>query len=171
MKLQRKEKRMKLRNKKTGDMVVFGEGIVDLNQIGCKNVVEMIEAGWADYEEPKDRGKYIISCGDNYIEPVCAGFSDKTIEKCNELGMLFETEEEAEKAVEKLKAWTRLKDKGFKVNSYDFDYLLYVHKDGTPVVKVICDFDCKTKEDRKDLDLLFGGEDQVKLIKESEEND
>lgn len=44
---------MKLRNKKTGEMAVFSEGIIDLNQIGCKNVAEMLDAGWQDYEEPK----------------------------------------------------------------------------------------------------------------------
>lgn len=48
---------MRLRNKKTGEIVVFGEGIVDLNQIGCKNVAEMMEAGWEDFPgESKDEG-------------------------------------------------------------------------------------------------------------------
>ena len=42
---------MRLKNKKTGEIVIFGEGIVDLNKIGCKNVAEMMEAGWEDYEE------------------------------------------------------------------------------------------------------------------------
>ena len=44
---------MKLINKKTGEIAIFGKGIVDLNQIGCKNVAEMMMAGWEDYEEPK----------------------------------------------------------------------------------------------------------------------
>ena len=39
---------MQLRNKKTGEIVIFGEGIVDLNKIGCKNVAEMMEAGWEE---------------------------------------------------------------------------------------------------------------------------
>ena len=43
---------MRLINKKTGEIVIFGEGIVDLNKIGCKNAAEMMEAGWEDCEEP-----------------------------------------------------------------------------------------------------------------------
>jgi len=110
---------MKLQNDQTGQVENF---CIDKDQIcSCDrafvydSLAQLQEAGWKDYEEPKDWGEYIISCGNNYIEPVCAGFSDKTIEKCNELGMLFETKEEAEKAVEKLKAWKRLKDKGFRI--------------------------------------------------------
>ena len=36
-----------------------------------------------------------------------------------ELGIAFKTEEEAEKTVEKLKAWKRLKDKGFSFGGWE----------------------------------------------------
>lgn len=36
------------------------------------------------------------------------------VEEYKEIGNYFETKEEAEKAVEQLKAWKRLKDKGFE---------------------------------------------------------
>jgi hypothetical protein len=125
---------MKLRNKKTGEIIdgyirengnfhvaVFKKdytGSLEDQRSEWYFSLAELNKEWEDYEEPKDWGGYIISCGDNYIEPVCAGFSDKTIEKCNELGMLFETKEEALKAVEKLKAWKRLKDKGFRFEGW-----------------------------------------------------
>jgi hypothetical protein len=136
---------MKLRNNKTGEIVVFGEGIVDLNQIGCKNVAEMIEAGWKDYEERK--WYWYISDVD-FNRDTDDGFAvDK---KRKEIGNYFETKEQAEKAVEKLKAWTRLKDKGFKWRYYAIgdggQFRAYFSiKDGVDI--------------GADLDLLFGGEE------------
>lgn len=144
---------MKLRNKKTGEIVIFGEGIVDLNQIGCKNVVEMIEAGWEDYEEPKLF--YVVDL-DGEILP--SNFEDKTIEKSKELGNYFETEEEAEKAVEKLKAWKRLKDKGFRFDHiHSIDGVSIKHKDldQYAIIAYADEDGC----DRESLDLLFGGEE------------
>ena len=70
----------------------------------------------------------------------------------NSIGNSFPTSEEAEKVVEKLRAWKRLRDKGFKfvgwedTNNYLNDILFelpYMEWD-----KNVCD----------DLDLLFGGE-------------
>lgn len=139
---------MKIRNKKTGEVVVFGEGIVDLNQIGCKNVAEMIEAGWEDYEEPK---KYwLISPVDADVEQTeMDGDEVDTFNK--QIGNYFETKEEAEKAVGKLKAWKRLKDKGFKFNDYHI-----------PAGEIYFDMEIpkgSLDEIAKDLDLLFGGEE------------
>lgn len=58
------------------------------------------------------------------------------IEDCQlEIGNYFKTKEEADKAVEKLKAWKRLKDKGFR---FDGDYCIAGVE--------------------KDFDLLFGGD-------------
>lgn len=70
--------------------------------------------------------------------------------KKTEIGIYFETEEEAEKAVEKLKAWKRLKDKGFKWRYYSLGdgnkFRVYFSiKDGADI--------------GTDLDLLFGGEE------------
>ena len=42
---------MVLKNKYTGEIVVFSPGVVDFNRIGCKNYGETIEAGWEDYTE------------------------------------------------------------------------------------------------------------------------
>ena len=58
----------------------------------------------------------------------------------------FETREEAEKAVEKLKAWTRLKDKGFK-------FVVCYHDDESIKYKPSKDYSGMYE----DLDLLFEG--------------
>jgi hypothetical protein len=141
---------MKLRNKKTGEIVVFGEGVVDLTKIGCKNVAEMMEAGWEDYE-PKV--VYYISW-----DGMVLNSADKTgWQNAKAIGNYFETEEEAEKAVEKLKAWKRLKDKGFDfagvftengVNEIDFEI-----SNGEKWN------DEQIEEFEDDLQLLFGGEE------------
>lgn len=71
--------------------------------------------------------------------------------KRKEIGNYFETKEEAEKAVEKLKAWKRLKDKGFRFERY----LLGGEYGNTITFSNYIECDDKT---RADLDLLFGGE-------------
>ena len=78
-------------------------------------------------------------------------------EACKEIGNYFETKEEAEKAVEKLKAWKRLKDKGFEFDGWTID-------DGLKI-SIRTNFEGgniyseSEKEIRSDLDLLFGGEE------------
>jgi hypothetical protein len=66
-----------------------------------------------------------------------------------EYGIKFATEEQAEKAVEKLEAWKRLKNGGFKFKGY------YLGLGGNFSIK----FETGTKCNTKDLDLLFSGED------------
>lgn len=41
---------MKLINKKTGEIVVCGEGIIEFKTFGCKNFAEFLESGWEDYK-------------------------------------------------------------------------------------------------------------------------
>ena len=66
----------------------------------------------------------------------------------------YSTEEEAEKVVEKLKAWKRLKDNGFKFQFWCSSY-------SGDTISFFIDWinaDSK-KEIEDDLELLFGGED------------
>ena len=74
-------------------------------------------------------------------------------ERQKEIGNYFETKEEAEKAVEKLKAWKRLRDKGFRFNGW-----IREHKKGSADV-TIASFIDEDYDATKDLDLLFGGEE------------
>ena len=150
---------MKLRNNQTGEIVVFGEGIVDLNHFGCKNVAEMIEAGWEDYEEPKeywwiDTGSIPMVRKSN--NPILSTAED--IDK--EIGNYFETEEEAEKAVEKLKAWKRLKDKGVVFDS--FEEVESCDNRYHFTFSVRCDryWSDRLHSVDADLKLLFGGGDE-----------
>lgn len=107
----------KLQNKKTGEICEFMihkrvENSKDGNPV-YEPFTDSVE-DWKDYEDPKYEDGWLISCGTDYIQPVYAGFSDETLKKVDELGLLFETEEDAKNAVEKLKALKRLRDKGFK---------------------------------------------------------
>jgi hypothetical protein len=103
---------------------------------------------WEDYEEPK-RTWYIDTWGSiRELEAmeIPIGWEEKPI-------LEFETKEEAEKAVEKLKAWKRLKDKVFefvgcfKDNTINFEFV------GRPLSYE------EGEEAEQDLAFLFGGEE------------
>lgn len=144
---------MKLRNKKTGEIIEVN--IYKTDGYGYRDVFSSVEGEdslaefneeWEDVpEEPK---------GYWFIAELCAGLqkkqdTDNGEDRFNkEIGNYFETKEEAEKAVEKLKAWKRLKDKGFRFSYHSF-------LDRTISYKVpVAD-----EKIGKDLDLLFGGEE------------
>ena len=107
-----------------------------------------------DYEEPKNH--WYIDCDGEVLEPtesLCTSSQEDLIS----IGNYFETKEEAEKAVLKLKAWKRLKDAGLKFT--DFNYNLdetsssTISADGKICFEMMC-----YKYFSDDLDLLFGGE-------------
>lgn len=138
---------MKLRNKKTGEIAdLEHEGLVKSNPRG-KLVVWKFNAN--DFVEYDSLAELNEEWEDAPEEP-------KGIKSVGNIGSSVHIElgskEEAEKAVEKLKAWKRLKDKGFEFCEYDDGYKhdfnsghieFYVENDGGVL---------------KDLDLLFGGE-------------
>lgn len=110
---------MKIRIKETGELLedvkfidttlhkitiqYLDDGV--LRECVVKNLSDIEEV--KDYEEPK--GHWYL----NYMGDVLhTEFESINPEK--KIGNYFETKEEAEKAVEKLKAWKRLKDKGFR---------------------------------------------------------
>ena len=67
------------------------------------------------------------------------------------LSCLKGASEEAEKAVEKLKAWKRLKDKGFRFRFWQ--------NDGTIFFEMPRDEQEWSSHTRDDINLLFGGEE------------
>ena len=105
-------------------------------------------------EEPKEwwyidiHGPHKVTNNDEYYQQVRAA--------SKEIGNYFETKEEAEKAVEKLKAFKRLKDKGFRFEGFDV-----VNRE---LDNIICgqvyfkagNYD--REEIKSDLDLLFSWE-------------
>lgn len=160
---------MKLRNKETGEIRKLR---LKDNHLQLKSEemdkwydyddLDYLAQWWERYEE--DELFYIISAEhkDGYT---CALKKDykELCDTAKEFGLGFETEKEAAKAVKKLKAWKRLKDKGFRLDCYMrrsdwaglsevkalenlIDITVYLPKD-------------KIKEMEADLDLLFGGEE------------
>ena len=118
---------MKLRNKKTGEIVEFGylqsDYVAPLVLTTYENdkpkmysyaSLAELNAEWEDYKEPK--GYWYIRDGGNIDHNL---YGKSIINRHKEIGNYFETKEEAEKAVEKLKAWKRLKDKGSKIIDYE----------------------------------------------------
>ena len=148
---------MKLRNKKTGEIVkVVGYvktgddrmffRFEDDNGIYKKeyNSLSEVNAEWEDVpEEPKEYW-YIDIDGEIMFDNV----EDDTVKVMREIGNYFSSREEAEQAVEKLKAWKRLKDNGFRFYGWNRRYCDEIN------------FQLDVTEDlSKDLDLLFSGED------------
>lgn len=157
---------MKLRNKKTGEI---GRLHCDMNVSPAKygvfedadtirghyweyHSLAELNKEWEDYEESEEFW-YINECGDVLKYKYDGGCSCPILE-AEEIGNRFETKEEAEKAVEKLKAWTRMKKCGFRFWNLDTVHL-----------KIGYSFENYTKEDipqlKKDLALIFGGEDEI----------
>lgn len=159
---------MKLRNKKTGEVFNFViKAETDPTESHFKlrtgsggwedglvyGSLEELNEEWEDYEEPDTY--YYISDLVN-IESLTNDHGcilpeeiwGKGIKRRKEVGNYFETKEEAEKAIKKLKAWKRLKDKGFGFESWfggSKDISFYIDE-------------CIDEDIAKDLDLLFGGE-------------
>ena len=148
---------MKLRNKKTGEIVewfnntdgIFPDSLAELNK------------DWEDYEEPEEDFWYIDSDCETYGVSRAFNQNDSDDVLFNKsIGNYFETREEAEKTVERLRAWKRLKDKGFRfklspaVGSLDINpdkFQIEVNAD-MPVKWFTCD------AVQKDLEACFGGE-------------
>ena len=142
---------MKLQNKETGeirDFIINKDKIQTSNAVDCWEYSSLAKLNeeWKDYEKPKV-AYFIDAQGD-----VCL-FTDSVYDdwtKEEQIGNKFKTEEEAEKAVEKLKAWQRLKDKGFRFTGFS---------GGSTFIEFTFDKPGEPGSAYKDLDLLFGGKD------------
>ena len=146
---------MKLRNKKTGEIAdqvwwdnEADELCINGNKMYFYGSLADLNEEWEDYEEPKeywfiDYGGRIRAINDS---------DDEEDKARKQIGNYFETKEEAELAVRKLKAWKRLKDKGFRFWTIDPIHL-----------KIGYSFENYTEEDipelKKDLYFCFGGEE------------
>lgn len=162
---------MKLRNKKTGEILgSLGSFILqNPNGINCEaitkyNSLAELNEEWEDYEEPKKSKDhwFIQSNGIVKISQNLFGDTDYFEDMANEIGNLFETKEEAEKAVEKLKAWKRLEEAGFMVNSWNGSLGGEDHYDCCGRVNITAEVGDKDKRAtvKADLDLLFSQEDE-----------
>lgn len=152
---------MKLKNKRTGnimEIVIVDHGadweIRDMyadEHTQTYNSLAELNEEWCDApEEPKECW-YINEFG----TPTKADFvgRETLYDKCRKnFGNYFETKEEAEKTVERLRAWKRLKDKGFRFVKVD-DVERVIHFE----IPYRVGYD--SCEAEADLDLLFGGEE------------
>jgi hypothetical protein len=139
---------MKLRNKKTGE--IRNIKVLDTDEYLVEREVttwrgEPLTLAELNEEWEDSKGFWSIN-GDATIEHF-----DRLDENdlCKEIGNYFETKEEAEKAVEKLKAWKRLRGKGFRFNDFVGDAIYYE----------LSDEEIEKDDTREDLDLLFSQED------------
>lgn len=159
---------MKLKNKQTGevgnlvstnwDEVVLK--VLDDNgvQLGKYTSLAELNEEWKDAPEEPEEPEYYWYIGyKNDIRRTkyhhTSDFADNQVtETRKEIGNCFESLEEAEKALEKLKAWKRLKDKGFEFE--------WVDKDIGSIKFAFFDREGKiTKEMWQDIDTCFGGEE------------
>ena len=144
---------MKLRNKKTGKIINSDELLTDKFILDLfsrdfdyfNSKLHKINDEWEEYEAPKT---FFTIYYDGTISEFKDGDDDQ-IRDMKAIGNYFETKEEAEKAVEKLKAWKRLKDKGFKLDAVvDTFFCLDIFMKDEPYEAI-----------KDDLKIVFGGEE------------
>lgn len=153
---------MKIRNRKTGEVVDLCEGFIGdvccgeyiiVKPVACLNKEyrydswEKFVSEWEELEKPKNHwwidGLGGICCSN------CAEVSDEQ----KAIGNYFESEEEAEKALKVLKALKKLKDAGVKFDDWEKGPNTACGKMVTATAYI------DNLEDVKDsLDILFGDE-------------
>lgn len=152
---------MKLKNKKTGEIGYLyankneNYNVLDENDkvLAVYETLEAVVGEWQDYEEPKEYW-YMDYAG--FIRSAARTGNSWEVQK--KIGNCFETKEEAEKAVEKLKAWKRLKDKGFRFKDYTRKFDGFKRVDGS--VFIIAELDDEGVIGMIDeLNICFGGEE------------
>lgn len=158
---------MKLRNKTTGEIgnlisTNWNETaltIMDKDGVQLAKYTSLAELNteWEDYEEPKT---FFTIYYDGTISEFKGG-DDEQIRDMKEIGNYFETREEAERAIEKLNAWKRLKEAGFEFKKWKHKSLFSYHYgtvkqiDGYKIyIEAVSN---KLSDNMQDLDLLFGG--------------
>lgn len=174
---------MKLKNKRTGDIWEFDGGFsmkasqetaeragAISGSLTCyANSLAELNEEWEDYEEPKIKKYWWVSpldCGvvEDDLKWNESEYDDE-IDKFNvEIGNYFGSKEEAEQAVEKLRALKRLKDKGFRfegwqdLEAYDETERLIANRivDGENIIGFRMD---DYRDCIKDLNTCFGGEE------------
>ena len=135
---------MKLRNKKTGEIIES-----NILYISKYETLAELNEEWEDYKE--DKRYWYIDVDGEVMSKEFAWFNQAQ----DDIGNRFETKEEAEQAVEKLKAVKRLKDKRFRFHEW------YKPDGCDPFIVIETNIgldDVDNMKIQKDLDLLFGGE-------------
>lgn len=144
---------MKLRNKKTGEIIEF-DAILPVKDVSGDSVAHLEYNSLSElneeWEDAPEEYWYI-----DYDGGILCGESDNSSSEkmMISMGNHFESLEKADKAVEKLKAWKRLKDKGFKFNSCKIEMSEIV----VPEITITAFIDTEEPETLNLVNLLFGG--------------
>lgn len=151
---------MKLKNKKSGIIAdlsdeadISNDGINIVlycgEEIYCYNSLAELNAEWIDYEEPKE---YYWIDYDGKVKSFIDLYEWQ--DKMKEIGNYFNSKEDAYDALDKLKAYKRLKEAGFKFSGW-------AH---TPITKSLTGYNLHIKaysdklaDYMDDLQFLFGG--------------
>lgn len=164
---------MILKNKKTGEIGRVLRQLRDREEIriATDKKIYFVESlsqladEWEDYTVPEKEQYWFYNTLNNSVDYCDHDETDVDEIKDLEIGNHFKTKEEVEEAVVKLKAWKRLKDKGFRftgwedLNTLDPEDSLLVNRD---VVDGECVIGFRMSDYAdciKDLDLLFGSEE------------
>jgi hypothetical protein len=149
---------MKLKNKRTGEIVetvIVDHGaeweirnMYTGEDMQTYNSLAELNEEWEDYEE-EEKEYYTLDSSGQIWTTEC--FNKESIKNMKSIGNYFDTREEAELAVRKLKAWKRLKDKGFRFDNVNGCWIEFTLK------SAISDEDFE--QGQEDLHLLFGGEE------------
>lgn len=167
---------MLLKNKKTGEIgylrsinwnetafiIMDKDGI----QLAKYNSLAGLNSEWEDVpEEPKEYW-YISDFGYVLNHEINNKSVKSTIEEMKSIGNYFLSREEAELVVRKLKAWKRLKDKGFRFTGWedlgaklDMEDLMIFNREVIDTNNVIGFRIDDYRGCIKDLDTCFGGEE------------
>lgn len=137
---------MKLRNKVTGE-IVDGESVI----FSRFDSLAKINEAYEDYNENK--GFWYIDCDGSIFKCHIDNLNNADLSDFISINNKFKTLEEAEQALEKLKAWKRLKDRGIKFN------LDFVKNNINFTYKIDSNLYSTIEEERiifSDLKLIFG---------------
>lgn len=152
---------IQLRNKKSGKIATLAvDGALkyvqafaveddSMERLGEYKTLAELNAEWEDVPEPKEYWAIDCFSPDGELVSQFGRCSERIIENRKQIGNYFETKEEAEKAVQKFKAWKRLKNNGFRFLGIKDLIITYSlgNYDNSFITQI-----------NKDLELLFGGE-------------
>ena len=152
---------MKLRSKETGEIIpaeAREDGIYLFDKTTeqwNKYELPLLAEYWEYCREPKEFW-YISQDGGIFLDTDT--ITQDNADRLEAIGNYFKTEEEAEKAVEKLKAWKRLKDNGFSFegtnnNKRRSEYFINYYLGKSFNSQEECE------QAMKDLVMLFGGKE------------
>ena len=135
-------------------MLIFSNGDYDeLSRWGGLSLDDIHEFVDEKYQAKPKEYWFINSCG--VVEVRTAEEQPAVADMHKQFGNYFETKEEAKKALEKLKAYKRLKDKGFAFNGWNWEYQEIGYN---LVYTAISEEDVVNAEE--DLDVLFEEEEE-----------